>query len=154
MQEVFDLMDPTSIDCPFYLISRVTLVVVSALKKGLVQADVRQVKPAYLGVLMSLWGEDGLKAVELGRRAGLEPSSMTGLLDRMERDQLVKRTADPSDRRAHRIYLTQQGIDVKGTVTDVVTRIIDTVFIGISDNELDQTKDVLRRILANSNKET
>ena len=33
------------------------------------------VRPAYLGVLMSLWQEDGLRLAELGRRVALEPST-------------------------------------------------------------------------------
>ena len=94
-------------DCPYYLISRATLAVTSHLKKGFANEGIGTIKPAYLGVLLSLWDEDGLKANELGKRAGLEPSTMTGLLDRMERDGLVKREPDPNDRRAHRIHLTQ-----------------------------------------------
>ena len=85
-------------ECPYYLISRVSLVVTSALKKGFANAGVEQVRPAYLCALMSLWQEDGLKVIELGKKAGLEPSTMTGLLDRMERDGLVSRTTDPRDR--------------------------------------------------------
>ena len=90
------MIDTSPIDCPYYLISRVTLVVTSALKKGFTEAGVTAVKPAYLGVLLTLWREDGLKVIDLGRKAGLEPSTMTGLLDRMERDTLLYREADPS----------------------------------------------------------
>ena len=96
-------------DCPYYLISRATLVVTAALRRGMAEAGVGHVRPAYVGVLMSLWRDDGLKVGELGRRAGLEPSTMTGLLDRMERDGLLERGPDPTDRRALRILLTQKG---------------------------------------------
>jgi DNA-binding MarR family transcriptional regulator len=140
-------------DCPYYLISRVTLVVTAALKKGFARSGVNRVKPAYLGVLISLWADDGLKVVELGRRSGLEPSTMTGLLDRMERDGLVKRTADPADRRAHRICLTDDGIKARRPVMEVVNQILAGVFYDIPKDALDTTKDVLRHILSNSNKE-
>ena len=56
-------------ECPYYLVSRATLVVTAALKRGLAEAGMAHVRPAYLGVLMSLWQEDGVKVVELGRRA-------------------------------------------------------------------------------------
>ena len=71
-------------DCLYYLVSRATLVTTAALRRALTDAGVGEVKPAYLGVLMSLWQEDGLRATVLARRAGLEPSSVTGLVDRME----------------------------------------------------------------------
>ena len=72
-------------ECPYYLITRVSLGATAAMKRGFIEAGIGFVRPAYLGSLMSLWREDGLKVIDLGRRAGLEPSTMTGLLDRMER---------------------------------------------------------------------
>lgn len=139
-------------NCPYYLISRVTLVVTSALKKGFTEAGVDHVKPAYLSVLLSLYIEDGLKVVELARRAGLETSTMTGLLDRMERDGLVVRSPDPLDRRAYRINLTEEGRRVKDPVAKTTQKILDKVFAGISPEELDQTSGLLRRVLENANK--
>lgn len=142
------LINPT--DCPYYLISRTTLFGTSALKRGFAEADVGQVRPAYIGVLMSLWREDGLKMIELGRRAGLEPSTMTGLLDRMERDGLLYRSADPDDRRALRVYLTEEGVRIQGTVLKVLDQIIAEIFNGISEEDLDHLKGILRRVLENS----
>ena len=136
-------------ECPYYLISRVALQVTSALKKGFVAAGVQKVRPAYLGVLMSLWRKDGLKVVELGRKAGLEPSTMTGLIDRMERDGLVARSVDPKDRRAQQIRLTALGRDVEAPVQAVVTGVISNVVTGISEKDLDQTKKLLRQVLSN-----
>jgi DNA-binding MarR family transcriptional regulator len=46
---------------------------------------------------------------ELGRLLHLEKSSLTGLVDRVERRGLVTRTRDPSDRRASQVALTGQG---------------------------------------------
>jgi DNA-binding MarR family transcriptional regulator len=144
---------PLPPDCPYYLISRATLAVTSHLKKGFRNVDISTVKPSYLGVLLSLWNEDGLKANTLGKRAGLEPSTMTGLLDRMEKDCLVKREPDLYDRRAHRIHLTQQGVDAQASATTVVLNVLDTVLKSISEKELEITKTVLRTILLNCGKE-
>jgi DNA-binding MarR family transcriptional regulator len=136
-------------DCPYYLVSRVALQVTSALKKGFVAAGVPTVRPAYLGVLMSLWQTDGCKVVALGRMAGLEPSTMTGLLDRMERDGLVVRNTDPRDRRAQLVNLTPLGKTVKAPVREVVEQVMGRVFTGISAENLDETKQVLRQVLGN-----
>ena len=137
-------------ECPYYLISRVSLVVTAALKKEFVSSGVEQVKPAYLGVLMSLWQEDGLKVIELGKKAGLEPSTMTGLLDRMERDELLARTPDTHDRRVLRIYLTKIGRQVRDPVLKAVERVLSEIFAGIPQGEIAQTKQLLRRVLANA----
>ena len=140
------------LDCAFYLISRASLALAQTLKRELAAADVGQVRPAYLGVIMSLWQEDGLKGVELCRRASLEASTMTGLLDRMERDGLVSRSADPDDRRAQRIHLTDQGRRVRKTVEAVVTRTIDEVTAGVPVEELEQLKGTLRQLLSNTHR--
>jgi DNA-binding MarR family transcriptional regulator len=142
-----ELIRPT--DCFYYLISRATLLATSVLKKEFEAAGVPQVRPAYLGVLLSLWNQDGLGAVELGRRAGLEPSSMTGLLDRMERDDLIRREADPRDRRAQRICLTRTGKRSQHKVLAVVDDTLAKGSQGISDDEVSRTKEILRNFLAN-----
>lgn len=137
-------------ECPYYLISRVSLVVTSALKKGFADAGVEKVRPAYLCVMMSLWEEDGLKVIELGKKAGLEPSSMTGLLDRMERDGLVCRTMDPRDRRVLRIYLNETGQKVRDPILKVIDDVLADVFAGISKEDISHTKNLLRHVLANA----
>jgi DNA-binding MarR family transcriptional regulator len=144
------LLEPTN--CPYYLVSRATLLVTTALRQELRQAGVDHVRPAYLGVLLTLWRDDGLKVVELGRRAGLEPSTMTGLLDRMERDGLLARAPDPEDRRAHRIHLTEKGHEAMQPVSDVMDRALGKILDGIGQKDLTGLKQTLRRILANANK--
>ena len=140
-------------ECPYYLISRVSLSVTAALKKEFASSGVEQVKPAYLCVLMSLWQEDGLKVIELSKKAGLEPSSMTGLLDRMQRDELVERITDLADRRVLRIHLTKSGRQVRDPVLKAVERVISEIFAGIPQKDISKTKNLLRHVLANANSE-
>ena len=137
-------------DCPYYLITRASLTSTAYLKRELAEAGVTQVRPAYLGVLMSLWREDGLKVVDLGRRAGLEPSTMTGMLDRMERDGLLARHPDPEDRRAQRIMLTDEGRSMQKQVEDVVDRTLVGILDGVAKRDIELLKKTLRHVLANT----
>src|SRR3989339_2122047 len=146
-----DIRSPA--DCPYYLISRAALAITSFLRKGLFDAGAGNIKPAYLGVLLSLWNEDNLRANELGKRAGLEPSSMTGLLDRMEKDGLLKRAPDPEDRRAFRILLTPLGVKAEKASMEAVSKALDRVFIDISDKDIHTVKKVLRKVWINCSKE-
>ncbi|MFH2008375.1 MAG: MarR family winged helix-turn-helix transcriptional regulator [bacterium] len=138
-------------DCHFYLITRASLLVTSTLRRELASAGVEQIRPAYLGVLLVLWGGDGVRSVDLAHRAGLEPSTMTGLLDRMARDGLVRREADPDDRRAQRIFLTDHGREVEGPVNEVVDSTVERVLGNVPDKDLRQLKTTLRQMLANAN---
>ena len=136
-------------NCPYYLITRASLAVTSALKKAFSDAGYKRVNPAYLGVLVTLSQEDGLKVIDLGRKINLEPSSMTGLLDRMERDEFVKRIMDPNDRRAQRIVLTDYGKSIISDVIEIIFKFLDKVFENIPKQDIETTKSVLRKVLLN-----
>jgi len=151
--EAFRCADLDVEECPYYLITRVSLATTAALKRGFVEAGIGFIRPAYLGSLMSLWREDGLKMIELGRRAGLEPSTMTGLLDRMERDGLVERRPDPTDRRVLKIFLTEAGARVREAVIGIVDRILAVVFSEVGADEIEALKGLMRKVLINVREE-
>ena len=142
---VMTWIDP--IDCPFYLVSRAALFMTTRFKKRLTDAGFEHVKPAYLWALLALWRSDGQKVVELARETLLETSTMTGLLDRMERDGLVVRTPDSDDRRTLRIYLTHEGKRLQEPLNDLANSMMDEVLMGIPEEEVSLVNDVLRRIL-------
>ncbi len=62
-------------------------------------------------LLMQLYlaGDQGLTPSECAERAGVTRATITGLLDGLERDALVKRKPDLSDRRMLRLQLTDKG---------------------------------------------
>ena len=60
-------------------------------------------------VLMFLWARDGMSQADLSRVVAIEPPTMVRTIDRMVRDGLVTRIADPGDRRVSRIHLTDHG---------------------------------------------
>ncbi len=70
---------------------------------------------AQFNVLMLLHhqGERGrMSQIRLGRLLLVNRSNVTGLVDRMERDSLVRREDDPGDRRVNLVALTEKGREV------------------------------------------
>lgn len=61
-----------------------------------------------LAALQKLWQEDGLTISELGERMGLNASTVTGLVDRLERSGLVYRSRSKNDRRVVTVWLTEK----------------------------------------------
>lgn len=51
-------------------------------------------------------GEEGLTQSELGKKLMVSRANITGLIERMEKEGLVSRKLDPSDKRAFRVCLT------------------------------------------------
>jgi DNA-binding MarR family transcriptional regulator len=60
-------------------------------------------------LLANLEREDGQTLAALSRRMLVTAGNLTGLVDRAERDGVVERRPDPSDRRLSRVWLTQKG---------------------------------------------
>lgn len=59
-------------------------------------------------VLMFLWEKDGQSQQELSQQIGLEESTLTRTLDRMERDELICRKRSTKDRRKVLVFLTEK----------------------------------------------
>ncbi len=60
-------------------------------------------------VLMVLWERDGSSAAEIGTRLSVDSATLTGLIDRLEAAVLLTRQACGTDRRVHRLQLTDAG---------------------------------------------
>ncbi|GHO98443.1 hypothetical protein KSF_084910 [Reticulibacter mediterranei] len=60
-------------------------------------------------LLLSLRSEDGMTQSQLASRNCLDLSTITKVVQRMERAGLVQRRADSDDARISRVYLTEQG---------------------------------------------
>src|SRR5260221_6957621 len=56
-----------------------------------------------------LWEKDGLPQVEITRRLGVEPASVSKAIERLEMAGFIQRRPDPEDARANCIFLTEQG---------------------------------------------
>lgn len=78
------------------------------------------VTPGQYGVLRCLWDENGQTAKQLADRLCLDGSTVTGILDRMEQKGLIKKQADPKDRRALKVQLTEVGIQLKEPLSKAI----------------------------------
>lgn len=63
---------------------------------------------------------EGLQMGEIAARAALHPATLTGTIDRLVRDGLIKRRAVTKDRRATRIVATQKGVTLYEEARDAL----------------------------------
>ena len=71
--------------------------------------DFADLRPSHGNAMEQLVLEDGLRLTDLASRAGITAQSMGELVDDLEVKGYVERRADPGDRRAKRIHLTERG---------------------------------------------
>jgi DNA-binding MarR family transcriptional regulator len=89
------------------------------------------VRPSYGSVLLPLFEQDGLRMSEIAARARLSKQTMTTLVRLCERDGLVLRTTDPSDRRAFRIQLTDRAHSFKPVADEILAELDSKVFAAL-----------------------
>ena len=70
-------------------------------------------------ILSALYEKDGVSIGTLGKKVRLDNATLTGIIDRLERDGYIKRTASVDDRREINIYLTPKGAGIKGKIKKV-----------------------------------
>lgn len=97
-------------------------------------------------LLFLLDAGEGLAPHVLAERAGVTRATVTGLLDGLARDGLIERRADPHDRRALRIHLTDQGKQRARRVFDTHTRWIASLFGGLTAGERTQLATLLDKV--------
>jgi len=96
---------------------------------------------------LSMVPEQRLKMQELADALLLSKSGLTRLIDRIEGEGFVARTAVPGDRRSLYVALTPTGRDLVQKARPVVRESVATHFAGtMSDEELTVLRDVLSRV--------
>lgn len=105
------------------------------------------VTPAQYAVLQVLWERDGQSGAELGGRLVLDSATMTGVLDRLEKQGLVRRSATAGDRRVHLISLTEAGRAQRAPLQAVMDA-INADLVRQLGAEADGLGPLLRRLAA------
>ncbi len=84
---------------------------------------------------------------ELGAILGLAKSSLTGLVDRSERNGLVERGPDPQDSRAVRVALTRRGSSLAEDFYAETCRRVEQLITGFTATERDTLAGLLGRVV-------
>ena len=102
-------------------------------------------------VRVLVWADHspGITQAELCERINTSPMSMTGLLDRMEGKDLVKRVDDPNDRRVKRIYLTDGALKLKPEMESLTAGFRRQARAGLSAEDIATAVNVLEVMKSN-----
>lgn len=104
------------------------------------------ITPQQFGLLGFLWQEDGLSQAELSVRSQIDRTTMGGLIDRLEKEGLVKRLSDPDDRRAYRICLTARGKAMEEELSAIAERTQSRFTAALTEEEQETLKKLLQKL--------
>ena len=104
------------------------------------------ITPGQLIVLYALYKKDGESITDLSKRCFLDNSTLTGLIDRLERLNLVSRVDVPGDRRAFSIFLTADALAIREQLTEAMDFVTGSMLAGCSAEEIKTFYKVLHNI--------
>lgn len=104
------------------------------------------VTPVQYAVMSALWKEDNLTPSQIAAAISLDSSTVTGILDRLENKNLLKRMPDPNDRRALRVVLTEEGRALEKPLMQVIVECNETVMEVFTKEEQETLVRLLQRL--------
>ncbi len=129
-----------------YLVSMAQNRLQGRLRSALAAEGIR-VTPAQSGILFLLKRKDGRTMTELGKALAIENATITGLIDRLERDGFVRRNKSASDRRAMNVAITPEGVAEADRAKAVVKRVNESIKAGFPPAEIEAFRKVLLNIV-------
>ena len=132
----------------FTRLARVALHIARLQDESMKAVDLRFADYIVLATLRKEGAKDGLAVSRLADLVLRPMGSITQVVDRLAKLELVQRLPDPSDRRMVLIALTEEGERVALHGASVYDRVHARVLDGVEPNELEQIDHGIRRLLA------
>lgn len=108
------------------------------------------VTPAQYGVLSCLWKNSPQTPTQIGNTLFLEPSSISGVLDRMQKNNLIIRELDPNNRRNILIYPTEKAISMRNEIERVINNLNSKFWSNFSAAEKDSLHKLFLTVINNT----
>ena len=106
-----------------------------------------------LEVLACLWKKDGIKQQDIADMTIKDKSSMTNLVDNLEKRKMIKRVADKEDRRNKLIFLTKQGKILQQKLHPWVFEMYGKAAVGINAAEINKSIMLIKKMNKNLKKQ-
>lgn len=125
-----------------YLIHDVSRIRRTVIDQALRPYDITRSQWSMLSAL-SRSGNDGMTQVDLARLMEVGKVTVGGLVDRLEASGHVERRADGVDRRAKRVFITEQGFEVVRVMISVSRRLNKRTLKGLTPEEIATVENAL-----------
>ncbi|MCP4715318.1 MAG: MarR family transcriptional regulator [Deltaproteobacteria bacterium] len=131
-----------------YLLTRVVRASINRLQKRFTLTG-QDVTVEQWMLLVLLWMRDGQHQQQLADTLGKDRTTVTRLIDGLERQSLLVRIPDTSNRRQKRICLTRTGRELEHALMSLEYENTMRQEDGISPEDLDTCKRVLKKVFDN-----
>jgi MarR family transcriptional regulator, organic hydroperoxide resistance regulator len=124
-------------------LQRATHATLQVLAAELVDLDLT---PSEINTLANLADGQGRTVSELGAAVGTRPTTLTSVLDRLERRGHISRGTRPGDRRSVLVELTSAGHDTATTIRQAITNLEHRALDGLPADALASLRTALQAL--------
>ncbi|MCF4099965.1 MarR family winged helix-turn-helix transcriptional regulator [Maritalea mediterranea] len=135
-------------DIPLHWVNRLSFLVRRELGQKFARAG-HKIAAEEWAVLLMLWQEDGRLPSAIAELTFRDRTTVTRLLDGMEKKQMIRREADPHDRRKMRVFLTDKGRALEAQLKPIAQDLIAQAQQNLSGDEVAQLTLLLRKMTQN-----
>jgi DNA-binding MarR family transcriptional regulator len=107
------------------------------------------VSVAGFNVLFVLWHDDGVMQSDLPKLVDIDKATLTPIIDALERQGLIVRRQDASDRRRNNLFLTAKGRSLENPLMERATAIVADALRGVSPEDVTILRRGLLTLLGN-----
>ena len=104
-------------------------------------------------ILLLLWDKDGLSQNEIAKKLEKDKTNITRMLSNLEKKGFIKRRCNEIDGRSFNIFLTEEGKKMGEHIHPITEEFNRIVCSGISEQEMDTVKEVLKKMRENVQKD-
>ena len=131
-------------ECINFLLTTAQHTVFQYLSQRLAPYDIT---PSQYGILNCLWINDGTCLPrQIAELLCLETSTVSGILDRMQKKDLIDRVINPENRREILVMITPTGEALKAPVLKIIDEVNEEVLKDFSPKETEFIRKSLRQI--------
>jgi MarR family transcriptional regulator, organic hydroperoxide resistance regulator len=132
-----------------FLISKIHQLSARIFARMLKQYGIQEINPAQGRIMFVLWQNDGIAINDLAKETSLSKSTLTSMLDRLEKDGFLRREASKKDRRKIHIWRTEKDKLFQKQYVRVSQQMSEIYYRGFTEQDMDGFENMLKRIFEN-----
>lgn len=120
-----------------------------AQQRRALQKEGFDVTPEQLSVMVRLRECEGTNQRQLGEKTFKDRPNMTRIVRLLVQKGLIERRADEKNRKANLLFLTDAGREILERIAPIVLRTWKSRYAGLSPEEIESFRKILKRIVEN-----
>ncbi|MBQ1899697.1 MAG: MarR family transcriptional regulator, partial [Erysipelotrichaceae bacterium] len=134
-----------------YLIGQINKLTNRRINELLKEENVREFNGAQGTIIFVLTNEGPMPIKDIGKATGLAKTSLTSMLDRMEKQGLIEKRENENDKRSTIIALNERAKSYKEVIEKVSQRVSKEYYKGLRAKEVERFEATLQKVLKNLN---